>query len=82
MDCINPDALYSPKQVSQLENVSLATVYLRLGLAEYAALKDAGKTKILGSAILARRRAKLRPAQFKAPPPAPPSRFHTIKQKS
>jgi hypothetical protein len=77
-DHINADGLYSPRQVCKLESCCLATVYQRLARGEYAALKDGRKTVIPGSQILARRRNKLKPATFKASPPPPPSRFHTI----
>jgi hypothetical protein len=67
-DEINRDRLYSPGQVAQLENISLASVYLRLGRGEYTAFKDGAKTQIPGSTILERRRTKLKPAEFKTLP--------------
>jgi hypothetical protein len=76
-DRINPDGLYSPRRVSQLENVCLATTYLRMGRGEYEVFKDGRKTVIPGSAILARRRKHLKTASFKLPVPQG-SRFHTI----
>ena len=75
---INPDGQYRAKQVAKLESICLATVYLRLARGEYVAYKDGRSTLIPGSSILARRAAKLKPARFKAPPPAP-ARFHTIR---
>jgi hypothetical protein len=76
---INPDRLYSPRQVSTLESISLASVYVRLARSEYLGFKDNRKTVIPGSAILDRRRKNLKPATFKLPVPQG-SRFHTIRR--
>jgi hypothetical protein len=75
---IHADRLYSPKQVARLEGCCLARVYQRLAAGEYAAFKDGHSTRVPGWSILQRRATKLRPATFKAPPPTPPARFHTI----
>ena len=81
-DRINPDRLYSPKQLSNFEGVCLASVYARMGRGEYGQVfKDGAKTAILGESILERRRKNLKPASFKAPVPQAP-RFHTIKPRS
>jgi hypothetical protein len=81
-DRINPDALYSPGQVSELENISVATTYNRMAGGEYGTVfKDGRKTAITGQGILERRRNKLKPAKFKAPSHQP-GRFHTIRRKS
>jgi hypothetical protein len=76
-DGIIPHQFYSPKAVAELENVSLATVYVRLARGEYRAFRDGAKTQIAGSEILARRHDKLTPATFKTPKLQGP-RFHTL----
>jgi hypothetical protein len=83
-DHIGPDKMYRPKEVAALEGICVALVYQRLAAGEYhPCFKDGDKlTLIAGSAILARRRAKLTPAKFKPAPPTPPSRFHTINRSS
>jgi hypothetical protein len=79
-DRINPDQFYSPGQVAEKDNVSVALVYIRLGLGEYGEVfKDGRLTQITGKGILDRRAAKLKPAKFKAPKLQGP-RFHTIEQ--
>jgi hypothetical protein len=62
---IHPDILYSPNEVAKLEGCCIALVYRRVAAGEYPALKDGHSTRILGSAILARRSAKLVPASYK-----------------
>jgi hypothetical protein len=77
-DRINPDQLYSPKQLGEFENICQATAYSRMALGEYGPVfKDGRKTQITGKGILDRRAAKLKPANFKVPK-LQGSRFHTI----
>jgi hypothetical protein len=77
-DRINPDQLYSPGQVAEIDNISLAMVYVRMARREYGEVyKDGRKTQLTGKGILDRRAAKLKPARFKTPQPQG-SRFHTI----
>ena len=77
-DRINPDHLYSPGQVAEIDNISPAMVYIRMARGEYGEVfKDGRKTQITGQGILDRRAAKLKPASFKAPK-LQGRRFHTI----
>jgi hypothetical protein len=63
-DRINPNQLYSPRQVGEIDNVSQATVYNRMALGEYGPVfKDGRKTQVPGQGILDRRAAKLKPLQ-------------------
>jgi hypothetical protein len=79
-DRINPDQLYSPRQVGEIDNICQATVYNRMAVGEYGPVfKDGRKTQITGQGILGRRAAKLKPASFKAPKLQGP-RFRTINQ--
>ena len=77
---INPDKMYAPREVCELEDCCMATLYLRMARGEYAAFKDGRRTVIPGAAILARRHNRLTRAKFKAPPLPPPARFHTIRR--
>jgi hypothetical protein len=57
---INPDRLYTLKDVIVLEGTSHADLYRRIHRGEYApVVKDGRLTKIWGSSIIARRAAKL-----------------------
>jgi hypothetical protein len=64
----------SIKETARSESCCVAEVYNRLGRGEYLGLKDGRRTLVLWESVKARR-AKLRPAHFKAPQPQP-SRFH------
>jgi hypothetical protein len=81
-DTITPDRLYSPRQVSKLENVCLATTYARMAKGEYGVVfKDGRKTALIGQSILERRSKNLKPATFKVPVPQG-SRWHTLNRSS
>jgi hypothetical protein len=54
-----------PKQVAVADNCSESEVYNRLSRGEYVAVKDGRRTLILWESVKARR-AKLKPATFKA----------------
>jgi hypothetical protein len=56
----------SIKDVSRSENCCVAEVYNRLGRGEYVGLKEGRRTLVLWDSVKARR-AKLKPAVFKAP---------------
>jgi hypothetical protein len=77
---INSDQLYSPRQVAEIDNISLAELYNRIARGEYGEVyKDGRKTQLTGKGILDRRAAKLKRASFKVPKVQGP-RFHTINQ--
>jgi hypothetical protein len=77
-DRINPDQLYSPGQVAEIDNISPAMVYIRIARGEYGEVyKDGRKTQLTGKGLLARRATKLKPATFKTPK-LQGNRFHTI----
>jgi hypothetical protein len=77
-ELINPDGLYSIRQTAKLEDICVATTYVRMANGEYEAFKDGRKTKIPGWSILGRRSKHLKPAKFKAQPS--PNRLHTIRR--
>jgi hypothetical protein len=54
------------KDIARSEGCCVAEVYNRLARGEYVALKDGARTLVLWESVKARR-AKLRPAKFKAP---------------
>jgi hypothetical protein len=57
----------SIKQVAASEGCCMASVYLRLSRGEYRAVKDGKRTLVLWDSVK-ERRAKLKPAVFRAPP--------------
>jgi hypothetical protein len=59
------ERLLTPRQVSELEGVSLTTIYDRLAAGAYDAIKDGNMTRIRASSV-ARRRASLPKAQYGA----------------
>jgi hypothetical protein len=64
---INPDRLYTLKDVMELEGTSHGELYRRINKGQYApVIKDGRSTKILGRGITARRAAALRPLRTPA----------------
>ena len=78
-DRINPDRLYAPAEVAELDGCCIALIYRRLAEGQYAAVKDGRSTRIPGISILERRARNLVPAKFKRLAKQP-SRFDTIRK--
>jgi excisionase family DNA binding protein len=57
--------LLTPKQVAEIDGVGLVTVYRRLSLGEYVAVKDGRRTKITEESV-AQRRESLPRAEYGA----------------
>jgi hypothetical protein len=65
-ESINPDRLYTIKEVLNLEGTSHSELYRRINKGQYAVVKDGRSTKFLGLGILKRRAAALRPLKIPA----------------
>ena len=66
MSELNEPYFLSVRDVARSEGCCVASVYVRLSNGEYKAVKDGRRTLILWKSVK-ERRAKLRPAVFKAP---------------
>ena len=62
---INPDQLYRPRKVGELEGVGDTTTYNRIARGEYGPVfKDGPLTLIPGQGIIDRRKRNLKPATY------------------
>ncbi len=58
-----PDRLLTPRQLAELEGCGLTSIYKRLALGQYEAIKDGRKT-LISAASVARRRESLPRAEY------------------